>query len=164
MNLNLQLVPWFSYRQIECIFMGLSGDHIRTASHFMWFIFVKECKKDLSDTEKCRSSSVLGNFSEFAWLTLRPVFPLFPSERVNYVQWLCAMQRLIRSRGPWGLLWITGAGCIDVTEEPADFGVKEDDNLSPIEYELVSVVEGWLGTVPILDLLHESKKLTKIKG
>lgn len=34
-------------------------------------------------------------------------------------------------------------GRIEVTE-PANFTVKEDSNLSLIEYELVNVVEGWL--------------------
>lgn len=33
-------------------------------------------------------------------------------------------------------------GRIDIAEEPADFAVKEDNNLSLIEYELVNVVEG----------------------
>lgn len=32
-------------------------------------------------------------------------------------------------------------GLVKVSEEPADFSVKEDNNLSLIEYELVNVVE-----------------------
>ena len=35
-------------------------------------------------------------------------------------------------------------GRVEVTE-PAKFVVKEDNNLSLVEYELVNVVEEWLG-------------------
>lgn len=33
-------------------------------------------------------------------------------------------------------------GLVEVAEDPADFTVKEDNNLSLIEYELVTVVDG----------------------
>lgn len=49
-------------------------------------------------------------------------------------------------------------GRIEVTD-PADFTVKEDNNLSLVEYELVNVVEEWLGfAVLILYLCAEQIK------
>ena len=49
-------------------------------------------------------------------------------------------------------------GRVEVTE-PADFTVKEDNNLSLIEYELVNVVEEWLFWTVFTFLLHPDPKI-----
>lgn len=53
-------------------------------------------------------------------------------------------------------------GRVEVTE-PADFTVKEDNNLSLIEYELVNVVEEWLSWRVFTFLLHPDPKIKSMQ-